>query len=143
MILNYYFRFHNTYQNNNIFGFNLFEYTKNIAELPKTTDEDFQYVDLLINKENFKIPGVVITNHRGTEIIHGYIPDNDFKNYGHGCILDSKDAVIIVFEENYLELYISNNNRPYELQLYQLLVNGDLDNEIIKLKNNNIITITS
>jgi len=66
-----------------------------------------------------------------------FVPDVKLP-YGFGDVRGTGDALLMIFSDNYriIELFIARGQRNNRRNLYILLVDGELDNEIAFLRQN-------
>ena len=70
-----------------------------------------------------------------TNISSVFVPDVE-KLLGFGDVKSTQDAILIVFNCNYsqMEIFVARGQKNNCRQLYNLLADGELDNEIASLK---------
>ena len=73
---------------------------------------------------------------KGKNISSIFVPDI-LLNIAYGDIMGTKDAILILFEEDYktIEMFIARGQKNNRLNLWQMLFDGELNDEISKLKN--------
>jgi hypothetical protein len=74
---------------------------------------------------------------RGKNISSVYVPDVTLP-YAYGDVNGTLDGVIIIFNENYttIEIFVARGQRNNKRNLYFLLCDGELQNEIETLRKN-------
>ncbi len=73
---------------------------------------------------------------KGKNISSIFVPDI-LLNIAYGDIMGTKDAILILFEEDYktIEMFIARGQKNNRLNLWQMLSDGELNDEISKLRN--------
>ncbi len=74
--------------------------------------------------------------NKGKNISSVYVPDIQ-SLYAYGDVRTTKDALLIVFNKDYteMELFIARGQKNNRIALYNLLADGELNNEIETLRN--------
>ena len=72
---------------------------------------------------------------RGKNISSLYIPDTAL-NMGYGDIKGTQDAILIITNSDYttMEIFTARGQKNNRLNLWQMLADGQLDDEISKLR---------
>lgn len=67
-----------------------------------------------------------------------FTPDLDNPLLGFGDVANTSDALLFVFSEDYkqIEVFVARGLKNNQQQLFYLLVDGELDDEIAKLRDN-------
>lgn len=73
---------------------------------------------------------------KGKNISSIFIPDVLLK-LAYGDVRGTKDAILILYEEDYktIEMFIARGQKNNRLNLWQMLSDGELNDEISKLRN--------
>lgn len=73
---------------------------------------------------------------KGKNISSIFVPDV-LQNLAYGDIMGTKDAILILFEEDYktIEIFVARGQKNNSYNLWLMFVGGELNNEISKLKN--------
>ena len=73
---------------------------------------------------------ICLTGGDGKYVSGVFIPDIQRSGIGYGDIKDTTDAALFVIGENSLGILIAKGKKNTAFALYQLLADGELDNEI-------------
>lgn len=73
---------------------------------------------------------------KGKNISSIFVPDV-LQNLAYGDIMGTKDAILILFEEDYktIEIFVARGQKNNSYNLWLMFVGGELNDEISKLKN--------
>lgn len=113
-------------------SYNEFEMLRN-----KKHELFFYFVDV---PENFKADvkrkaDKALTNRLGKNVSSLYVPNVNLP-FAYGDIINTPDALLMIFNADYkvIEIYIARGQRNNRLALYNLLSDGELNEEIEILK---------
>ncbi len=79
-------------------------------------------------------PAFTITGGSGNHITGVFIPEVRRHEIGYGDIKGTTDAALFILAENQLEIFIAKGKKNAAFALFQLLADGELDDEIEVLR---------
>ncbi len=135
MIIDYYYKFQNADKIKNENRYDLDKYTNEYSKIFASTRRRRCWIYLIEQKEEAGKSYFVLMNKNKEEIFNGFLSNCKNMSFGHGHFIGTSDAAIVKISDSAIELYISKGNKPYEVQLYQLYIDGELKIEIEMIMN--------
>jgi len=82
----------------------------------------------------------VVTSNKGKNISSVYVPDITLP-FAYGDVKGTLDCILIIFNSDYteLEIFIARGQKNNRINIWQMLSDGELDNEISELKRKSVI----